>query len=319
LGGALLDCHANNIRQRGSSHPGAASAILPAVPQKSPPVRRPTVSIVGPGNLGSALALTLASAGYPVKFLVVRPGGTGGRHAKALAKRTQAQLVMLGEQSLDTDIVWLTVPDDSIAEISRALAASQDWKGKFVFHSSGALTSAELASLRKQGARVASAHPMMTFVRGGAPEMAGVSFALEGDAAAVRMARSIVKDLGANPFVVKKQNKVLYHVFGSFASPLVIALMATMEQVAAAGGIRKQDIKAVMVPLLWQTLRNYLQKDAGAAFSGPLVRGDVATVRKHLSELKKLPEAREVYVALAKASLKSLPVGNRKAIERELR
>jgi len=237
----------------------------------------------------------------------------------ALARRTKAQLVTLGKQPLDTDIVWLTVPDDSIAEVSRALAASQSWKGKFVFHSSGALTSDELASLQKQGAKVASVHPMMTFVRGAAPEMAGVSFSLEGDAAAIRVARTIVESLDASAFVISKENKVLYHVFGSFASPLVIALMAVMEQVAAAGGIRKQEIKPVMVPLLWQTLRNYLKKDAAAAFSGPLVRGDVATVRKHLAELKKLPEAREVYLALARSSLKNLPVNNRKAIQRELR
>jgi predicted short-subunit dehydrogenase-like oxidoreductase (DUF2520 family) len=277
------------------------------------------VSIVGPGNLGSALALTLLSAGYPVKFIAVRPGRTADRRAKALAKRTKAQLIMLGERTLDTDIVWLTVPDDAIAEVSRTLAGSQTWKGKSVFHSSGALTSDELASLRKLGAKVASVHPMMTFVRGAAPEMAGVSFALEGDAAAVRAARAIVESLDASAFVIGKENKVLYHVFGSFASPLVIALMATMERVAAAGGIRKQDIKPVMVPLLWQTLRNYLKKDAAAAFSGPLIRGDVATVRKHLAELKKLPEAREVYLALARSSLKNFPVNNRKAIARELR
>jgi predicted short-subunit dehydrogenase-like oxidoreductase (DUF2520 family) len=277
------------------------------------------VSIVGPGNLGRALALTLISAGYPIKFIAVRSGRTGDRNAMALARRTKAQLVTLGKQPLDTDIVWLTVPDDSIAEVSRALAASQSWKGKFVFHSSGALTSDELASLQKQGAKVASVHPMMTFVRGAAPEMAGVSFSLEGDAAAIRVARTIVESLDASAFVISKENKVLYHVFGSFASPLVIALMAVMEQVAAAGGIRKQEIKPVMVPLLWQTLRNYLKKDAAAAFSGPLVRGDVATVRKHLAELKKLPEAREVYLALARSSLKNLPVNNRKAIQRELR
>lgn len=289
------------------------------MPQKSPPPRRPTVSIVGPGNLGSALALTLFSAGYPVKLIAVRPGSAGNRHAKGLAKRTKSQLVTLGKQPLDSDIVWLTVPDDSIAEVSQALAASQNWKGKFVFHSSGALTSDELATLRKQGAKVASVHPMMTFVRGRAPEMVGVSFALEGDAAAARMAGSIVKDLGANPFVIKKQNKVLYHVFGSFASPLVVALMASMEHVGKAAGIRQRDIKSIILPLLRQTWGNYLTKGPPSAFSGPLVRGDVATVRKHLAELKKLPEAREVYVALAKASLKRLPVNNRKAIKRELR
>ena len=136
---------------------------------------------------------------------------------------------------------------------------------------------------------------------------------------ATRAARQIVERLGGNAFSIRKQNKVLYHAFGSFTSPLVIALMASLEQVALAAGVRKRDIKRVMLPLLSQTLRNYLEQDAAAAFSGPLVRGDVATVRKHLDELKKVPEAREVYVALAKAALKSLPVKNRKALGAELR
>jgi predicted short-subunit dehydrogenase-like oxidoreductase (DUF2520 family) len=247
-------------------------------------------------------------------LIAVRSGSARIRQAKALARKLKAQLLTAGKQALATDIVWLTVPDDAIAGVAQQLAQSQDWKGKLVFHSSGALTSDELAPLRARGARVASVHPMMTFVRDAAPELAGVAFAVEGDAAAVRAAKAIVKRLDGNSYAIKKQNKVLYHVFGSFASPLVIALMATLEEVALAAGIRRQDIKAVMVPLLWQTLRNYLKHDAASAFSGPLVRGDVATVRKHLEELKKLPEAREVYVALAKAALKNLPVKNRKQL-----
>jgi predicted short-subunit dehydrogenase-like oxidoreductase (DUF2520 family) len=296
-----------------------ASAILPAVPQKPALRRRPSIALVGPGNLGTALALTLTAANYPVKFVAVKPSRARDRGVKALAKRIKAQLVVLGSQLLASDIVWLMVPDDSIAQVARTLAASQDWKGRYVFHSSGALTSDELTSLRKQGARIASVHPMMTFVRGAAPEMAGVSFALEGDVAAVRMARSTVENLGAKAFVIKKEDKVLYHAFGSFASPLFIALMASMEQVGKAAGIRRQDIKTVILPLLSQTLQNYLKHNAASAFSGPLVRGDIATVRKHLVELKKLPEARAVYLALVKASLKTLPVNNRKALERELR
>jgi predicted short-subunit dehydrogenase-like oxidoreductase (DUF2520 family) len=289
------------------------------VPQKSALRRRPSVALVGPGSLGTALALTLTAAGYPVRFVAVKPSRARDRGVKALAKRIKAQLVVLGSQRFDSDIVWLTVPDDSIAEVARALAMSQDWKGRYVFHSSGALTSDDLASLRKEGARVASAHPMMTFVRGAAPEMNGVSFALEGDAAAVRMARAVVENLGARAFVIKKENKVLYHAFGSFASPLFIALMASMEHVGKAAGIRRQDIKTVILPLLSQTLQNYLKGGTASAFSGPLVRGDIATIRRHLVELKKLPEARAVYLALAKASLKSLPVNNRKALERLLR
>ena len=116
----------------------------------------------------------------------------------------KARTVEIGKQPLDSGIVWITVPDDAIAGVARALAQSQDWKGKIVFHSSGALTSDELVSLRGKGARVASVHPMMTFVRGAVPEMAGVAFAVEGDATAVRAARSIVEDLGGNAFVIKK-------------------------------------------------------------------------------------------------------------------
>ena len=280
----------------------------------SPSKARSSISIVGPGNLGTALALTLSRAGYQVKLLAARHKVA---HVKALARKLHAQVIDVGKP-LPTDVVWITVPDDAIAGMARLLAFSQDWQRKIVFHSSGALTSDELSSLRAKGARVASVHPMMTFVRGTVPEMTGISFAVEGDAAAVRTARSIVEDLGGRPFVIKKQNKVLYHVFGSFASPMVIALMASLEEVARAAGIRQSEIKRVMEPLLSQTLRNYLQQEAASAFSGPLVRGDVATVRKHLAELLNLPEARAVYVALARASLNFLPVRNRRMLEREL-
>ena len=227
-------------------------------------------------------------------------------------------MVELGGEPLDSDIIWLTVPDDAIRSVARALAKSQSWHNKLVFHSSGALTSEELAPLRDKGARIASVHPMMTFVRGETPEMAGVSFAIEGDAAAVRMARAIVRELGGTALTIQKHKKVLYHAFGSFASPLVIALMSTMEQVALTAGIRKQDIKPVMAPLLSQTLRNYLKRDAASAFSGPLIRGDVATIRRHLAELEKLPEVRQVYIALSRASLNALPVKNRRKIQRSL-
>jgi predicted short-subunit dehydrogenase-like oxidoreductase (DUF2520 family) len=292
--------------------------MLPAVPKQSP--SRPlTVSIVGPGNLGTALALTLPSAGYVVKFIATRPKSITSRETKGLARRVQARLVALGQGPLDSDLVWITVPDDAIVATALRLAPTQDWQGKIVFHSSGALSSDDLAPLRKQGAKVASVHPGMTFVRGPAPQMRGVAFALEGDVAAVRVAKRIVEDMGGTTHMIKKRNKVLYHAFGSFASPLVIALMASLERVAQAAGIRSDDVKAMMVPLLVQTLRNYLQHDAASAFSGPLVRGDVATVRRHLEELKAVPEARAVYIALANAAVKNLPVKNRKAMERELK
>jgi predicted short-subunit dehydrogenase-like oxidoreductase (DUF2520 family) len=160
---------------------------------------------------------------------------------------------------------------------------------------------------------------MMTFVRGALPEMANVAFAVEGDRLATGAAREIVERLGGEMFTIRRQNKVLYHAFGAFASPLVIALLASLEQVGRAAGVRKRHVKRVMLPLLTQTLRNYLHADAASAFSGPLVRGDVATVRKHLEALEVVPEALDIYVALARSAVKTLPVKNQRALQEALR
>ncbi len=254
-----------------------------------------------------------------MKFIATRAQGIAKDETAGLARRVKARLITLGNEPPDSDLIWITVPDDAIAATALQLAPTQDWRGKIVFHSSGALTSDDLAPLRKQGARVASVHPGMTFVRGPVPQMSGVPFAVEGDAAATRLAKRIVEKLGGTTYAINKRNKVLYHAFGSLASPMVIALMTSLESVGKAAGIRADDIKSMMVPLLWQTLRNYLKHDAASAFSGPLARGDVATLRRHLEELKVVPEARAVYVALANAAIKNLPVKNRQTMERELK
>jgi predicted short-subunit dehydrogenase-like oxidoreductase (DUF2520 family) len=277
-----------------------------------------TVSIVGPGNLGSALALNLSSAGYEVRFLVVRSLKQAPSNTIKLARRLKAKIVALGETPLATSLVWITVPDDAIATVAAQFAGSQEWNGVTVFHSSGALTSEVLGPLRAKGARVASVHPGMTFVRLSMPRLEGVPFGIEGDAAAVRVAKKLVRDLGGTAFAIKTQNKVLYHAFGTFASPMVIALMTALEQVGNAAGIKQSELRTMAAPLLRQTLSNYLDNGAAASFSGPLVRGDVATIRRHLAALREVPQAREVYVSLARAAVKILPMKNRAGVAKEL-
>ncbi len=235
-----------------------------------------------------------------------------------LARRIKAKIVALGEAPLATEVVWITVPDDAIAGVASGLAQTQDWRGRTVFHSSGALTSEVLKPLRAKGARVASVHPGMTFVRQAVPRLEGVPFGVEGDAAAVRLAKKIVRDLGGTAYQINARDKVLYHAFGAFASPMLVALMTALEQVGEAAGIKLSELKTMAAPLLRQTLANYLEHGAAAAFSGPLVRGDVATVRRHLAALKKVPEAREAYVSLSRAAVKFLPAKNRAALKKEL-
>jgi Domain of unknown function (DUF2520) len=198
------------------------------------------------------------------------------------------------------------------------LSSRQEWREGIVFHCSGALTSDELEPLRKQGAKAASVHPVMTFAANTVPSLQGVAFGIEGDAAAVRLAKQIVRDLGGVPVEIRKENKVLYHVLGAFASPMLIALMAALEDIGMAAGFEPRQLRAVAGPLLRQTLENYLERGAAAAFTGPFVRGDVAVIRRHLSHLEEVPLARDVYLSLARAAVENLPVKDRDAMRKVL-
>jgi predicted short-subunit dehydrogenase-like oxidoreductase (DUF2520 family) len=134
----------------------------------------------------------------------------------------------------------------------------------------------------------------------------------------MRTARRIVRDLGGAVFAVRKQNKVAYHAWGAFASPLLVAALVTAEQVARAAGLSVAEARKSMMPIVKQTVANYAQLGPAGAFSGPMVRGDAAIVRKHLQALKRDPGAREVYMALARAALRHLPVRNRKELKKVL-
>lgn len=276
---------------------------------------KPRIAIVGAGNLGSALAQALHVAGYGISEIIYRNGRPPQR-ARRLAAQVRSTATALSKARLAAEVVWICVPDSAIRSCAQELARIGDWRGKIALHPSGALPSDELQALRSQGAAVAAAHPLMTFVRRSRPAMAGIPFAIEGDAAAVRAARRMVRDLGGMVFAIRPQDKALYHAWGAFASPLLIALLSTAEQVAMAAGARSPAAaRRRMLPILGQTLRNYGALGPAESFSGPLVRGDVATVRRHLQVLRRLPAARQAYIALARAALQTLPVQNRKELQ----
>jgi predicted short-subunit dehydrogenase-like oxidoreductase (DUF2520 family) len=231
----------------------------------------------------------------------------------------KAQVVTLDNFApASTTLVWITVPDDVIEDVAVQLASQGGWKGKTVFHSSGVLTSDVLSTVREKGAAVASVHPAMTFVSKSVPTMAGVPFGVEGDPRAVRLAKRIVGELGGMAVTIRKENKVLYHAFDTFASPMLIGLMAALERVGEAAGIPRSRAALMAGPLLRRTLENYLAHGAASALSGALIRGDVATIRRHLEALRATPHARDAYVALARIVVKELPVRGREELEREL-
>ena len=275
---------------------------------------KPQIAIVGAGRLGSALSLALSKAGYRVNEVISRNTLSSQNRAREFAKSAQSITTTLKTANLDSDLIWFCVPDREIAVAARALIRSAQWKSKVAFHSSGALASDELNVLRRRGAAVASVHPMMTFVRGSIPSLKGVAFALEGDTKAIRVARRVTRDLGGEAFSVSKANKIAYHALGGFSSPLIVAMLAIAEQVARAAGLSTTQARKIMLPIVKQTLANYSALGPAGAFSGPIVRGDVPIVRKHLRALQKIPRAKEVYMALARSALQYLPARNRKEL-----
>jgi predicted short-subunit dehydrogenase-like oxidoreductase (DUF2520 family) len=295
----------------------AASAILPGMAGKRSV--KPGIAIVGAGNLASALTVALRAAGYSIEHIISRARPSSLRQARKLAREVGASAVSIAQTQISADVVWFCVPDAAIASSAASLENGVDWKGRIALHSSGVLTSDALTVLRQVGAATASVHPLMTFVRDSRPPLAGVAFAMEGSPKAVRAARAIVKNLRGRSFPIRKDQKDAYHAWGMFSSPLLTALLAAAERVAAAAGVPRPAARTRMLPILNQTLTNYSRLGAPPSFSGPIARGDVATVAKHLKILGRVPAAREVYVALARSALRDLPAKNRPALEKLLK
>ena len=279
---------------------------------------KPTITLIGAGNLAQALGPALNAAGYKIDFVAARETASSRRRAAMLARLLEARTQSLKDAGPSSDIIWICHTDDALAETAKLLARKPGWAGKIVLHSSGALSSDVLAALKRKGASTASLHPMMTFVSGATPRMEEVPFAVEGDRRAVLVARKIVRDMGAESFAIQKAAKPLYHALGSFSSPLIVAALVTAERVGRGAGLTASQTRRVMAPILRQTMKNYIERGAAAAFSGPIKRGDINTVLRHLKELKRVPEAIEVYRALVKSALMDLPSAKKKELMRIL-
>jgi predicted short-subunit dehydrogenase-like oxidoreductase (DUF2520 family) len=298
--------------------------------------RKPTVAIVGAGSLATFLAVALHDAGFAITEIIARDTSRSRKHARSLAAKVAAQTVTAHSAALDATLLWFCIPDREIRGAASALAghlaarAAAHQKNKnrvpnkvpnkfrFAFHSSGALLSRELEPLRKAGIAVASVHPLMTFVAGAHPSLTGVPFAMEGDRAATQVARKIVRELGGESFSLPTARKAAYHAWATLTSPLLLAFLVTLEEAARAAGFTRKDARRKSLPIVRQTLANYSRLGPAPSFSGPLVRGDAETVARHLAALKKHPGPREVYVALARAALRGLPVKNRDRLRRLL-
>ena len=283
--------------------------------------KRDCITLIGLGNWGTALASALFSARIPIEAIVVRKLREGDRK---LAQKYGARIVPFRQARLDAEIVWICTPDSAIAKTAAALAKRGLLeKSQVVLHSSGALTSTELAAARHAGASVASVHPLMSFpqrvgMKDAAASLRGVPFALEGDARAIRVATRILRKLGGEPFAIRTRNKAMYHAFGAFASPLVTALLTAALKTGRAAGLSQADAMRRMQPMVERTIENFFVHGAGKSLSGPVARGDAATVERHLAALGHTRVLLEIYRALQNFTVDALPGKNKAALRKVL-
>ncbi|HBB86826.1 MAG TPA: DUF2520 domain-containing protein [Blastocatellia bacterium] len=272
---------------------------------------KPTISIIGAGRLGTALAIALTSKSYPIRAVAARRAANARKaiSLSALPSTTLALGADQLEQLPPSDLVLITTPDDAIAGIARTFAKlgrSARRRSTFL-HTSGALSSAVLAPLAERGFHTGSLHPLISVSdpRAGAEALSGAFYCVEGDSVAVRSAKAIVRDLDGNAFTIKPESKALYHAAAVMASPHLVALFDLAVQMLVSCGLKPQEAQNVLTPLVQSTVNNLKQTSPEKALTGTFARGDVATVQRHLKALapKQLAEALEIYKLLGLHSL----------------
>lgn len=243
------------------------------------------IGIIGGGRLGCCLA------GY-FKQLGLLCGITGSSAVKSAALAQKLQVKALDNTQLAklADVVLLTVPDRKIAGVAAALAqdlaaAKTDITGKCFLHCSGSLGLEPLAPLAELGAHTGSLHPLQSFA-GGEVDLKGVYMAVDGDDAAISAAEDLARRLGGVSFKVPANERAAYHAAACFCSNYAVTVEALAARLMSRWTGSEAAAWQALLPLFRGTAANLkAAKLPGAALTGPIARGDSATVEKHLAAL----------------------------------
>lgn len=275
---------------------------------------KPDIVIIGPGTVGTTLAILAAKAGYRVAAM-------GGRNADSLQAAAEVVGTTIRRGPPDEvaglgGLVLLTVPDDAIAPLCRDLAAGHAFApGAVVAHCSGALASDVLSPARGNGCHVASLHPLQTFpsVEAGLRKFAGTYCFCEGDPYGLAVVEKLAADLGGRPVRMNAQGKLLYHAAAVFASNYFVGLVDAAVASAGHAGIAQADALAALAPLVKATAENVFAEGPEEALTGPIARGDAGLVARQyhdvtaadprLGELYRLLGLWTIDLALRKGSI----------------
>lgn len=263
-----------------------------------------TVNIIGAGAVGQTLGYLWAKQQIvQIQAVVNRSIMTTNR---AIAFMGQGTAYASVAELPAADLILITVPDQQITEIAQALASNPNLKpGTIALHCSGALTAECLAPLRARNVGLASIHPAFSFSNpiGAVQQFSQVPCALEGDESILPIITALFTDIGAKVYRISAESKAMYHVAAVFASNYSVTLLQQAYDSFLAAGLSPHQAKAVVERLAACVVQNLQTvEEPKSALTGPIQRGDVTTIERHLQELTD-PMTREFYVILANKTL----------------
>ncbi len=269
-----------------------------------------TVAIIGAGRVGSSIGFLLRKAGYPVAAIASRTAASANRATAFIGSGKPTTDAVKAASS--ADIVIIATPDRAIKEICEKIAAGKALRaGSITVHLSGAHSLDLLNAAKTAGAFRAIIHPLQSLAsrEQGIKNLPGSYFRIEADPEALQAARDLVKALGGIELVMPKwspdkESAALYHAGAVTVSNFFVALIDYgLKFYQTLGADRQEALKAVL-PLIRGTLHNIETLGIPDALTGPIMRGDVQTVRDHLEAMqRRAPGLLGLYRALARQTV----------------
>ena len=260
-----------------------------------------TVSIIGFGAVGSALTNFFKSSDYTLISV-------WDRKTEVCRINIDDKLVAAKKNSPESinelgETIFICTPDDQIVYVVDKLSAlTDDWTGFNFVHTSGSLSANIFSDLRSSGAKTASMHPIQTFTRkNGSERLKNIWYSLQGDAELLSKLETLISDLESESLRFNESQKETMHVAAVFASNYLVTLMNVVEDVAGKNDINNSI--EILKPIIHQTVQNILETGTTESLTGPVVRGDIETVKRHLTLLDQNREAANLYKQLGLRSV----------------
>jgi predicted short-subunit dehydrogenase-like oxidoreductase (DUF2520 family) len=265
-------------------------------------MNKPGFAIVGCGRLGTNLGKHLFRVGYPVAGLASRSLSSASESAGIIGTELYGEPPW--EMTKSADVVFISTPDGIIGDAFKALADNDGFKpGAVVLHCSGAHPSTLLSCGRDLDIFVGSMHPLQSFaskIMQGNP-FSGIVISVEGTDRAVAIASQMATDLGGKCLPLPTKGKTLYHASAVVASNYLVTLMNLACELMESAGIPSGEAFNVLKPLITGTLSNIEKSGIPQALTGPVMRGDLETLQRHITSiLAQAPENIDLYKILGR-------------------